>query len=208
MRQRFIKLGRMGLLVVLISSLLVAFAGIGPVAGQGPNPVRVLPAQVSPGDEFQVIITWTAPADNFNAIGLTDLCPVGWTVSVDRTWCTPDADVENHPTPDQVDYVWFGPYASGAGFTAVYNVQVPGAATAGNYTFPDGPLEYYIGGEGPYIEAIAGDTEVEVVRDTPPPVGGSAYPINKLLLVLPWIAVAAAVAVGMTILGRKRRTQS
>jgi len=126
------------------------------------DPVRILPDSVWAGGEFQVTVNFTSPADNSNAIGLTDLCPAGWTLSVDKTWCTPGADVENHPTPDQVEYIWFGPYASGAGFTAVYNVQVPGDAMPGTYNFTGGTLDYYIGGEGPYTEAITGDYEVEV----------------------------------------------
>jgi len=41
-----------------------------------------------------------------------------------------------------------------------------------------------------------------------PPVGGEAYPINKLAILAPWIALAAAVAVGIAILARRRRAQS
>jgi hypothetical protein len=40
------------------------------------------------------------------------------------------------------------------------------------------------------------------------PVGGTAYPINKLIILLPWMALAAAVAVGIAILARRRRAHS
>jgi hypothetical protein len=42
---------------------------------------------------------------------------------------------------------------------------------------------------------------------TMPPVGGTAYPINKLIILLPWIALAAIIA-GATIFVRRRRAQS
>ena len=38
------------------------------------------------------------------------------------------------------------------------------------------------------------------------PVGGTAYPPNKLLMVLPWIFVGAAIIVGATLLVRRRRS--
>jgi hypothetical protein len=43
---------------------------------------------------------------------------------------------------------------------------------------------------------------------SPPAVGGTAYPINKLAILAPWIALAAAVAVGIVIVARRRRAQS
>lgn len=126
------------------------------------NPVRTLPDEVRPGDEFQVTVSFASPADNFVAIGLADVAPAGWSVSVDKTWCTPPADLDNNPTSEEADYIWFGPYVAGAGFTAVYTVLVPADATPGTYSFIDGTLEYYIGANGPCTEAITGDYEVEV----------------------------------------------
>jgi hypothetical protein len=287
MKQKLTKLGGL-VLVLLITSLLAVFAGSGLVAADGANPVRTLPDEVNPGDEFQVTVTFTSPAANFTAIGLADVAPAGWIVSVDKTWCTPDADVDNHPTPEEADYIWFGPYAAGAGFTAVYRVQVPAGATLGTYTFTDGTLEYYIGGAGPYVVGITGDNEVEVgipvtitfdtdpeamgsitfaavtyndgntvnksaatyaitanpgsgyyfdhwvatgslsvasassasttctvagagtlsmVQTTEtPPVGGTAYPPNKVLMLLPWIAAGAAIIVATSLLVRRRRS--
>lgn len=41
-----------------------------------------------------------------------------------------------------------------------------------------------------------------------PPVGGTAYPINKLAILVPWIALAAAITAGATIFVRRRRAQS
>jgi len=40
------------------------------------------------------------------------------------------------------------------------------------------------------------------------PVGGTAYPINKLIILAPWIALAAAAAIGIAILSRRRRARS
>ena len=54
------------------------------------------------------------------------------------------------------------PYSAGQAFTALYKVQVPADATAGTYTFADGQLEYFIGGDGPYPANITGDSQVVV----------------------------------------------
>jgi uncharacterized repeat protein (TIGR02543 family) len=40
------------------------------------------------------------------------------------------------------------------------------------------------------------------------PVGGTAYPINKLVILAPWMALGAAIIVGIAILARRRRAQS
>lgn len=60
----------MALLVLLITSLVAVFAGGGLVAELEANPVRDLPADVSPGEEFQVTVAFTWSARNFAAIGL------------------------------------------------------------------------------------------------------------------------------------------
>jgi hypothetical protein len=41
-----------------------------------------------------------------------------------------------------------------------------------------------------------------------PPVGGEAYPVDKLAILAPWIALAAAIIAGATIFMRRRRAQS
>jgi hypothetical protein len=242
---------------------------------------------MAPGEEFQVTVTFTSPHSDVNGIGLTDIAPAGWSVSVNKTWCTPGANEDNKPTPNQAEYLWFGGpgvYPAGTGFTAVYKVQVPTAATPGTYTFPDGKLEYYVGSAGPYVVAITGDNQVEVGLPYPiafatdpagigtitfagvgyshgasanktvgnyaivanpgsgysfvswnatglvsvasstsatttctvsgagtlrmvltptAPVGGTAYPPNKLLMLLPWIALGAAIIIATSLLVRR-----
>jgi hypothetical protein len=41
-----------------------------------------------------------------------------------------------------------------------------------------------------------------------PPVGGTAYPINKLIILLPWMALAGALTAGIVIFTRRRRAHS
>ncbi len=194
--------GRM-LMVLVISSLLVMWTGVGLVtADNGADPVRQLPADpVMPGDEFEVIVTFTSPADDFNSIGLTDFAPAGWTVSVDEIWCTPPADAAIPVVPwstDLAEYIWFGPYDAGVEFTAVYRVRVPHGAAAGIYEFPGGELEYYINTQGSYVEPIGGDYLVEVEIDEPlPPTAGMAYPV--------WIVLIAGLAAGALLLVLRRR---
>jgi len=130
--------------------------------------MRNLPDGVERGETFNVTVTFTAPADKFNSIGLTDLVPDGWNVTVDETWCTPNADAVEAPD-NKAEIAWFGEPGVGfdknTSFSAVYKVTVPDYAPIGIYTFY-GFLEYYLGAGGPYHENIAGDSEVEVIGAT------------------------------------------
>jgi hypothetical protein len=105
-------------------------------------------------------VTFVAPDDDFNSIGLADTVPAGWAIQVDKTWCTPNADAE-WVAGNTAQYAWFGPYNQGQAFTALYKVTVPGGAGAGIYTF-DGELYYHIAGVDQPIEPIAGDSIVNV----------------------------------------------
>lgn len=55
-----------------------------------------------------------------------------------------------------------------------------------------------------------GDPILVFGRGAPPPtgVGGTAYPANKLLVLAPWIVLAAAIIAGAAIFVRRRRAQS
>jgi len=117
-----------------------------------------------PSETFDVFVNFTAPADEFNAIGLTDLAPAGWNVTVNQTWCTPNADLVT-ATGNKVEIAWFGEpgvgFDNGTSFSLLYKVTVPDDASAGIHTF-SGFLEYYLGTEGPYHYNIIGDSKVEV----------------------------------------------
>ena len=161
--KKFTKLSRRVLSVLLISCLLTMFVITGFASAQ-PTVTRSLPAVVQPGDIFDVTITFAASDNNFIP-GLTDVAPAGWNVAVDVTWCDPDASFGTPVAPwtsDTVEYLWIAPYSSGTAFTAVYQVQVPGGAALGLYTFPNGQLEWYEDGSGPFTVGIIGDTQVEV----------------------------------------------
>ena len=204
MNRKATRVGGWALLIFLISSVLAIMAGAGVVAADGANPARSLPATVTPGEQFQVTVTFASPAADFNAIGLSDEAPAGWTVSVDKDWNTPAADVEHTPGPEEAAYIWFGPYADGVTFTAVYKVQVPPGAVPGTYAFPGGTLEYYTAADGPYVEAIAGDDEVEVTGASPAD-GNTANVLKKLAGMAPWIVLGAAIIAGASLLVLRRR---
>jgi hypothetical protein len=171
---------------LLVGSLLAILAGAGLVLANPPaNPVRTLPAVVMPGQEFEVIVTFTAPSDD--AIGLEDVAPDGWTVSVDVTWCDPDADFSNIPDPSTAQYTWYGmwppfvEYHAGDAFIARYRIQVPAGAAPGIYTSPDGTLEYYVG-SNVSVELIGGEAEIEVSAAT---VAYYVGPILWYILMIP-----------------------
>jgi hypothetical protein len=176
MKQKLTKRGGTVLLCVLVIGLLAVFTGGGLVIASGANAIRTLPAKVMPGQTFNVTVTFTAPGDNFNGIGLTDVAPAGWSVGFNKSWCDPDADFGVNLTLEEVDYLWFGAgaiYGNGTGFTAVYKVTVPGNATLGNYTFPNGTLEYHVGAVD-YKESV-GNSQVEV---TLPKIAGQTNVVN------------------------------
>jgi hypothetical protein len=164
MKQKLTQVGGRVLLVLLITGMLAIFASTGVTAVTAANPVRSLPATVSPGQQFNVTVTFTSPVANFNSIGLHDAAPGGWTVSVNTGWNSPAADADNTPNPGQIEYIWYGPYASGVTFTVKYTIQVPADAAPGTYNFPGGFLAYYIGASGPTVEPIAGKSQIEVVQ--------------------------------------------
>jgi hypothetical protein len=130
------------------------------------NGTMKLPNVLYSGDIFTVIVNWTAPLNNFSAIGLTDLAPPGFEVEANATWCDPDAD-ELNAIGSKVEIAWFGPYDNGTNFMAMYKVTVPSTAAPGSHFFPYnncslGWLEYYFGEEWVFTSCTMGDYEVVV----------------------------------------------
>jgi len=156
--------------VTIVALMAVALMPVDMALGQEVNPVRTLLDTVERGETFEVIVTFTAPADKFNAISITDLVPEGWNVTVNTEWCTPPADAFT-AKGNKAEIGWFGEpgvgFGKGTSFSAVYNVTVPDYACAGSHNF-NGSLEYWVGPQGPYLENVTGDSEVEVpVCDEP-----------------------------------------
>ena len=66
------------------------------------------------------------------------------------------------------------------------------------------------GGVKDGVEVARGTDPLNPADDAPPSpigVGGEAYPVNKLAILAPWIALAVAIIAGATIVARRRRTQ-
>jgi hypothetical protein len=148
--------------LALVSGAIVL--QIDTASAQSASPMRNLPdpdpTTVERGVTLDVIVTFTAPNDDFNSIGLTDDVPAGWTIQMDNTWCTPNADYKNI-IGNHSEYMWFGPYSSGQVFTALYKVTVPVGAECTTYPF-DGQLGYKIASSDFIFEPIGGDGTVIV----------------------------------------------
>ena len=183
--------------VSVAAVLAVAVIPVAIAVGQEVNPVRVLPDTVQKGEIFEVTANFTAPADKLSPVGLTDLCPDGWNVTVNMTWCTPNAQFVN-ATENKAEIMWYGEpgvgFNSGTTFTALYKVTVPDDAGLGIYVF-SGSVEYYVGPEGPYSENIAGGSQIEVAAE-----GG----IGVWWIVT--IVVVVAIIVAAVLLVRRRGT--
>ena len=150
------------------------------------------------GETFDVYVNFTAPptspANGFNAIGLTDVAPNGWTVTVDKNWTwingTPATALKVNAVGNKAEIMLSGPYATGTTISLMYKVTVPTTATPGlnNWSccaYPSagaGPawLEYYFNGEGPYTNCVSGDWQVTVTQ--PGDIVGVTREVNTALL--------------------------
>lgn len=183
----------LSLFVVILALAAIALMPLGIVLAQGASPGRILPDAVHSGETFDVTVTFTAPADELNGIGLTDLCPDGWEVKLDEAWCTPNAEFVK-AAGNKAEFLWYGPYESGTTLTALYKVTIPDDAGLGMYAF-NGSVEYYLGEEGPFVESITGSSQVEV---------GEGSSIGAWWIT--GIVVGIAVIVAAALLVRRRRT--
>jgi hypothetical protein len=153
---------------MLVFLCISAVLQSGTASAQNANPARELPdAPVQRGETFDIIVTFTASSNDFNAIGLVDEVPAGWTIQVDTTWCTPNANEAKYDSPPyQAQYAWFGPYDVGQEFTALYKVTVPADAEFVTYSF-DGQLGYNIASSTRIFKDIGGDSSTDVIAETP-----------------------------------------
>jgi len=145
-------------LFAIVALTGVVLLPLGTALAQQANPVRALPVEVERGGTFNVTVNFTAPANNFNLISLSDLAPAGWNVTVNVTWCTPVATSVTG-IGNEAQIVWGGSFSNGTYFVAVYKVAVPEDADAGFHSF-SGQLQYYLADVEHYKENIAGDSQV------------------------------------------------
>jgi len=150
------------------------------------------------GETFDVYVNFTAPPtspnNGFNSIGLTDVAPDGWTVTVDPTWVwingTPDSALKVKATGNKAEIMLDGPYDETTTISLMYRVTVPTTAKPGVNTWEACPnktkawLEYYFNDEGPYTNCIGGgggcDSSVTVTQ--PGDIVGVTYEVNGAAL--------------------------
>ena len=188
-------------LFTIVALMVVAVMPLGVALGQDGevNPVRALPdGTVYGGETFNVTVTFTSPTDQFNNAVLIDFAPDGWNVTVDKAWCTPNADAFT-ATGNKAEIGWYGEpgvgFDNGTSFSALYKATVPDNAELGIYAF-SGSLEYYLGEEGPYLENTTGGSQVEVV-------GAGGIGVGVWWIV--GIVVGIAIIVVAILLVRRRR---
>jgi len=139
------------------------------------------------GDWFWVYVNFTAPVDNFNSIGLTDLAPAGWEVETDVSWCSPVASWTKGEG-NKVEYSWSGEssgYNKNTSFSAKYKVTIPATASPGysywpNCNISEAWVEYWFGPQGPYKSCITG--EWQKIVTVPGKVWGETRDVNGDLL--------------------------
>jgi len=185
---------RSGLIITILLALLVALpAGI-VLAQGGASAARILPEVINPGDTIEVKVTFTAPADNFNSIGLSDTAPEGWNVTADASWCKPVPAYAVVAGGSTAQVMWIDIFDRGKKFEAVYKVTVPPDASSASLENPafNGTLEYYIGGNNYVEDIVAGGA-----------VGGGGGGPGKWWII--GIVVGIVVVVAIVLLVRRRR---
>ena len=157
-------------IAILVLVAIVAFPVHTGLADGTANPTRNLPYpdKVERGATFEVLVNFTCPADDFNAVTMRDTAPDGWNVEIEKAWCGADEAVE--VGVNQVSIIWNGPYFTPRNFTARYKVTVPCNASVGKYNFsfiyPNHTLIYHIAGSGKIAENIVGEHNVTVINAT------------------------------------------
>ena len=73
------------------------------------------------------------------------------------------------------------------------------------YTRP-GPFTVSLNGSGPCGSGT--ETKVDYIHPYSTWVGGEAYPVNKLAIVLPWIAASMAIMAGTFVVVRHRSSKA
>lgn len=137
--------------------------------------------EVYPGEVIDVYVNFTAPPTSpnhgFNAIGVTDLAPDGWTVEVNKNWSWINGSQEaayavDDSTDNVAQIMWTGPFDQNTNISGMYKVTVPTTADPGLNTWPtcdddgmaDAWVEYYFNDEGPHSSPICCDREVVVTQ--------------------------------------------
>jgi len=153
-----------GCLLVMLIGLLIPPVASGAVTGDLAV-TRDLPDTVQPGEEFEVTLTFTAPADNFNTVGLGDIPPSGsvWPATVEKADVIPST-VFAGVVSGTVTVLWVASFRSGQVFTVPYKVTVPAGTTEGSYNFA-GTVKYKIG-QSEYQVDITGDSQVDITGDS------------------------------------------
>jgi len=129
------------------------------------SPVRALPDTVQPGDTFNVTVSFTSPLDTFSTPVITDHAPLGWTVEVNKDWCSPPPEyvlTNNSATVNKIEVIWKYDYPRSTILTATYKVTVPDNASPGDYEF-SGDLYFHYDPDQPFpTEPTGGDSRLYV----------------------------------------------
>jgi len=133
-----------------------------------------------------------------------------------RIWDTlPDGTV--------IEFLYPGsPYGNAAGGSVLQ--QDPGDSASFNLTYivDAHDFEWITSVAVPYwgvrntfqaegVDSMGSDVEIlveDVAEVILPPIGGEAFPVNKLSILVPWIALGAAIIAGAAIFVRRRQVRS
>ena len=90
----------------------------------------------------------------------------------------------------------------------VVDGTLPSGLTLTTDNDPYGPISFEPEAEVQVLGYNDADFGYRPAQLPPRAVGGEAYPVNKLAILTPWIALAAAIIAGATIFIRRRRAES
>jgi hypothetical protein len=149
---------------------------------------NITPGETYPNATFSAYVNFTAPADGYNAIGLTDVAPDGWEVTVNRSWCWIDGSQKDALRVEAIgntaEIMLEGIYDEGTNISLMYKVTVPTTAEPGINNWTSGPcdvdvawLEYWVFEGGEYRSCVWGDYMMIVI--VPGDIVGETREVNS-----------------------------
>lgn len=209
--------------LAIIVSLGLALALLLPISIIGANGPTVTvgidaPAEVGVGSSFVANVT-VSYVENFDSCGFN----VTYNPTVIHVTDVTDGEIDGHTiVADEWHYMPVGPVdtgiisvvliqsgfgcgVNGTGYLAQIHFEAVGSGGTSS-TINLQNVGMYDCNAAQINTPTPQGASVSLSGPGPAPVGGTAYPPNKLLVLLPWIALGAAIIVATSLLVRRRRS--
>ncbi|MDY6865632.1 MAG: carboxypeptidase regulatory-like domain-containing protein [Halobacteriota archaeon] len=153
-------------ILLAVMLMLPSFSVLTVMAADPPVITRTInPDVVLPGDEVTVEISFTA-TENMGTLAIDDSVPTGWNVDNGSLSSSPAATNQRFKD-GTVGFFWMSQINTGTTVTVSYTLQVPGDATAGDYSLSGYSIANYPGDGEMWNVIITGEDTVTVDTSAP-----------------------------------------